>query len=251
MTMEMTCATVRGLLPALALGELEGEPAGVVAAHLAGCAGCAAEATAMRAADRLVGQATAAPAAGGPLPRGRRALPGAVVATWGTIASPLGDLHVAVSVAGVVAIGFGWQEAGAVFAARLAERGYAPVADPAAVAAVGAQLRRYLAGETRGFEAAIDWTGATPFARAVLEATARVPYGSVATYRDVAVAAGKPGALRAVGNALHRNPVPVIVPCHRIVRSDATLGGYAGGLEAKRMLLALEGAIPATPTLFP
>ena len=137
------------------------------------------------------------------------------------------------------------------FAARVAGRGYAPVTDATAVTAIGEQLRRYLAGETRSFDAAIDWTGVTPFTRAVLEATARVPYGSVATYRDVAVAAGNPAALRAVGNALHRNPVPVIVPCHRIVRSDATLGGYAGGLEAKRRLLALEGAVPVPLTLFP
>ncbi|MEA2584044.1 MAG: methylated-DNA-[protein]-cysteine S-methyltransferase, partial [Thermomicrobiales bacterium] len=84
-------------------------------------------------------------------------------------------------------------------------------------------------------------SGVSPFTRSVLTATAEVPYGRLSTYRDIAQQVGRPSATRAVGNALGRNPIPVIVPCHRIVRSDASLGGYTGGLEIKERLLSLEG----------
>jgi O-6-methylguanine DNA methyltransferase len=80
-----------------------------------------------------------------------------------------------------------------------------------------------------------------PFQRAVLEATTTVPFGHVDTYAGIARKIGKPGATRAVGNALGRNPIPVIVPCHRVIRSDATIGGYTGGLGIKHRLLAIEG----------
>jgi methylated-DNA-[protein]-cysteine S-methyltransferase len=80
-----------------------------------------------------------------------------------------------------------------------------------------------------------------PFQRAVLEATASVPFGHVDTYAGIARRIGNPKATRAVGNALGRNPIPVIVPCHRVIRSDASLGGYTGGLNIKEHLLNLEG----------
>ena len=242
------CGAAAALLPGYALGDLAAPETGLVVAHLAECGICAVEAAALREAAALATAATAMPDL--PMPAARPTRPALGAARWGTVASPIGDLHIAVSDAGVAEIGFGWQESGVAFADRLIARGFAPVADAAAVAPVAAELGRYFAGEARQFAAPIDWRGVTPFARAVLEATARVPFGVTVTYRDIAVATGKPGAVRAVGNALHRNPVPVIVPCHRIVRSDLTLGGYAGGLEAKRRLLALEGAIPATPPLF-
>ena len=82
-----------------------------------------------------------------------------------------------------------------------------------------------------------------PFQRAVLEATAGVPFGRVDTYAGIARKIGKPGATRAVGNALGRNPIPVIVPCHRVIRSDATIGGYTGGLDIKQHLLSFEGIV--------
>jgi methylated-DNA-[protein]-cysteine S-methyltransferase len=244
-----TCARTRALLPGYVLGDLAAADVAAVGAHLAACAPCAAEERALRAADRLLAAATDAAAVPARLLRAATAS-ARREARWGTVASPIGALHVAVSDAGVLEVGFGWQEGADAFVARVEARGFTPVADAAAVAGVADELGRYFAGERRVFAAAIDWTGVTTFMRAVLEATVRVPFGQVATYRDIAVAAGNPGAVRAVGNALHRNPVPVIVPCHRIVRSDLTLGGYAGGLDAKRRLLALEGAMPATATLF-
>src|SRR3970040_449768 len=108
------------------------------------------------------------------------------------------------------------------------------------------ELSAYFAGRRRSFTAPCDLGGLPPFTRAVLRITAGIPYGEVRSYRWVAERLGKPKATRAVGNALARNPVPIIIPCHRVVRSDGSLGGYALGLGWKRRLLKLEGAGPAT-----
>ena len=104
------------------------------------------------------------------------------------------------------------------------------------------QLREYFAGRRRRFDTTVDLAGQTPFQRQVLEAAARVPAGSVASYGDIARAIGRPTATRAVGAALGQNPVPIIVPCHRIIGSDGGLHGYGGGLDVKEKLLRLEGA---------
>jgi methylated-DNA-[protein]-cysteine S-methyltransferase len=90
----------------------------------------------------------------------------------------------------------------------------------------------------------VDWSLAREgFGRRVLRATARIPYGEALTYRDVAARAGNPAAVRAAGNALGANPVPIVVPCHRVLRTGGGLGGYGGGTERKRFLLELEGAL--------
>jgi len=104
------------------------------------------------------------------------------------------------------------------------------------------EVRAYLAGRLRSFSAPCDLSGLPPFTRSVLKVTAGIPYGEVRSYRWVAERLGQPRATRAVGNALARNPVPIIIPCHRVVRSDGGLGGYALGLSWKRKLLDLEGA---------
>lgn len=102
------------------------------------------------------------------------------------------------------------------------------------------ELRAYFSGRLRSFSAPCDLGGLPPFTRAVLRITAQIPYGEVRSYRWVAERLGKPKASRAVGNALARNPIPIIIPCHRVVRSDGALGGYALGLHWKRRLLKLE-----------
>ena len=102
------------------------------------------------------------------------------------------------------------------------------------------ELSAYFAGRQRSFTAPCDLDGLPPFTRAVLRITAGIPYGEVRSYRWVAQRLGKPKAMRAVGNALARNPIPIIIPCHRVVRSDGALGGYALGLDWKRRLLDLE-----------
>lgn len=106
--------------------------------------------------------------------------------------------------------------------------------------AVRKELSAYFAGRRQLFSAPCDLGGLPPFTRAVLKITAQIPYGQMRSYRWVAERLGKPKAMRAVGNALARNPIPVIIPCHRVVRSDGTLGGYALGLHWKRRLLDLE-----------
>ena len=90
----------------------------------------------------------------------------------------------------------------------------------------------------------IDWRLVRGFAGDVLRATARIPFGGVSSYREIAAAAGSPNAYRAAGNALGSNPVPIVVPCHRVLHAGGGLGGYTGGLERKRYLLQLEGVLP-------
>ncbi len=104
----------------------------------------------------------------------------------------------------------------------------------------GKELRAYLAGRLRSFSVPCDLKELSPFTRAVLRTAAEIPYGEVRSYRWVAEQAERPGATRAVGNALARNPIPIVIPCHRVVRSDGGLGGYSLGLKWKRRLLRLE-----------
>lgn len=102
------------------------------------------------------------------------------------------------------------------------------------------ELRAYFAGQLRSFSVPCDLSGLTPFARDVLKITAQIPYGEVKSYRWIAERLGKPKATRAVGNALARNSIPVIIPCHRVIRRDGSLGGYALGVKWKQRLLELE-----------
>jgi O-6-methylguanine DNA methyltransferase len=108
------------------------------------------------------------------------------------------------------------------------------------VAQARAQLAEYFRGERAIFQLPVDLQECSPFERAVLAATATIPYGEVRSYKWLAEQVGRPGASRAVGNALHNNPVPIIIPCHRIVKSDGSLGGYAFGEAWKTRLLDLE-----------
>ncbi len=103
------------------------------------------------------------------------------------------------------------------------------------------ELEQYFAGRRRLFELKLDWRLTRGFGRRVLEATARIPYGSVSTYKQVAAEAGSPRGSRAAGNALGANPLPIVVPCHRVLHSTGGLGGYTGGLERKQQLLGVEG----------
>jgi methylated-DNA-[protein]-cysteine S-methyltransferase len=107
------------------------------------------------------------------------------------------------------------------------------------------ELDEYFDGRRRSFELAIDWQLISAFGRRVLTATAAIPYGSSSTYKQVATSAGSPRGSRAAGNALGANPLPIVLPCHRVLHSGGGLGGYTGGLERKRTLLAIErGQLP-------
>ncbi len=104
------------------------------------------------------------------------------------------------------------------------------------------RLVGYFTGRKVDFPYILDFSGATPFQRQVWEATRLIPYGQTRSYRWVAAQIGKPKAFRAVGQALGRNPLPVIIPCHRVLASDGGPGGYSGGIEMKKRLLEMEGS---------
>jgi methylated-DNA-[protein]-cysteine S-methyltransferase len=154
--------------------------------------------------------------------------------------SPLGPLWIAVGPRGVVNIHYGAtpdpRELGRI------TRAYGPgvLPDRRGCDRVLTELDQYFAGRRRAFDVAVDLAPLTPFQQRILAATARVPYGELTTYKVVARQAGNEHASRAAGAALGANPIPIVVPCHRIVATDGSLGGYAGGLAAKRRLLALE-----------
>jgi methylated-DNA-[protein]-cysteine S-methyltransferase len=125
----------------------------------------------------------------------------------------------------------------------LSEYGGMPVLRSAGLDDVRRALDRYFSGKRLDFDLPVDLGDLAPFHRRVLDATAKVPAGRVATYTQIASRAGSPRASRAAGNALHNNPVAIVVPCHRVLRTDGTLGGYGGGLPVKEWLLRHEGAL--------
>ena len=109
--------------------------------------------------------------------------------------------------------------------------------------AVLRELDEYFGGRRRHFDLELDWQLVSPFGRRVLGVTSEIPYGGVMSYAEVASDAGSPRGFRAAGNALGSNPMPIVVPCHRVLHSGGGLGGYGGGLDRKRWLLELEGAL--------
>ena len=114
---------------------------------------------------------------------------------------------------------------------------------PRAVDPVRRELDEYFAQRRQVFDLSVDLRGATPFTVQVLEELARVPYGRTATYGELAARVGRPRAARAIGMVMNHNPIPIVLPCHRIVGSNGTLVGYGGGLDRKEQLLRLEGAL--------
>lgn len=116
------------------------------------------------------------------------------------------------------------------------------VRDDAKAAPLARQITDYIAGKRTSFDVEVDLSWVTPFRREVLLETARVPRGQVATYAEIARRVGRPRAFRAVGHTMSTNPIPIVIPCHRVVGSDGGLRGFGGGLDMKRRLLALEGA---------
>jgi methylated-DNA-[protein]-cysteine S-methyltransferase len=158
-----------------------------------------------------------------------------------TMDSPIGTLLLMATPKGLVRIAFESENRDDVFgevSERLSPR---ILESPRRLDPVRRELERYFDGKLQDFDVPIDWALSGAFTRKVLRRTARIPYGSVASYRDVAVGVGAPRGARAVGNALGANPIPVVVPCHRVVRTGGAIGGYGGGLSRKRWLLTLEG----------
>lgn len=172
-----------------------------------------------------------------------------MTAHWGTMDSPLGTLNIAVTDKGVCEIDFGRGHSTEDFQREMTAQGFDLIQDQQAIQPVVDELTAYFAGKRKTFDVPVDLSRLTPFSRAVLDATIAIPSGQVVTYGDIAQRIGKPGASRAVGNALGHNPVPVIVPCHRVVPANRTIGNYTGGVDIKETLLTLEGTLLPTGSL--
>ncbi len=168
---------------------------------------------------------------------------GLVAVAYTRTESPFGDLLVAATPKGLVRVAFLHAYDEDAVLGELADRLSPRVLEaPARLDDVRHQLDDYFAGRRRRFELRTDRVLIRGFARAVLGRTARIPYGSYLTYGEVAAEAGSPRAHRAAGNALAHNPIPIVIPCHRVLRSGGAIGNYGGGPEMKAELLRLEGA---------
>jgi len=166
---------------------------------------------------------------------------GLVDVAYAATDSPVGTLLVAVTDAGVVRLAFEREDEQAILddlAQRIAPR---VLRSPRRTDEVRRELDEYFAGQRDRFDVPVDWRLSRGFRRTVLEHLyADVPYGRTVSYLELATMVGNPKASRAVGTAMATNPIPIVVPCHRVLRSGGHLGGYGGGLPAKRTLLALE-----------
>ena len=165
---------------------------------------------------------------------------------YAEVDSPLGKLLVARTPKGIVRLGFHNEDHEDVLeelAARISPR---VLEAPAKLDDVRRELDEYFDGRLHRFAAKLDWTlTGQGFRHQVLKHTAKIPYGRTSTYMEMATKAGNRKAYRAAGNALGSNPIPVIVPCHRVLATGGGLGGYGGGLDVKERLLRLEGALDA------
>ncbi len=213
------------------LGDLADPAERELTEHLAGCPSCLDRAGEYRELDRSAGACRA----------------GSVI-RWRGFASPFGAMRIAASRRGLVELT--WQSSSDeefIAGLELRYRQAPVVCDCDELASAQDQLLEYFDRRRHGFDLPIDLSGLTDFQRAVLGAAARLDFGEVATYTDIAGRIGRPKASRAVGNALGKNPIAIIVPCHRVVRTDGSLGGYTGGLQYKKELLDIEGRSDLLP----
>lgn len=169
---------------------------------------------------------------------------GLIDVAYASVDSPLGPLVVAATPQGLVRVSYSELRGEDQVLEELARRVSPRVLEaPARLDRVRRELDEYFEGEREAFDIPIDWPQLAGFTREVLRATARIGFGEISTYAGVAAEAGSPRAVRAAGNALGANPMPVVVPCHRVLRTGGALGGYTGGVERKEFLLRLEGAL--------
>ena len=159
------------------------------------------------------------------------------------IDSPVGKMLLATTRRGLVKVSFPIQPLDEVLERLANEISPRVLESPAQLDDARRELDRYFEGRLQEFDLPLDWQLSHGFYRKVLRATARIPYGQTRSYMQMAKRAGSPRAVRATGSALGSNPLPIIVPCHRVLRTGGALGGYGGGIEMKQTLLELEGAL--------
>lgn len=171
---------------------------------------------------------------------GRADHEGLLDVSYRTMDSPVGSLLLAATSDGLVRVAFEREDHDAVLADLASAIGPRILRSGRRTDDVASQLDEYFAGRRRSFDLAVDLRLVHGFRFTVISHLGHIGYGSTESYAAVARAAGNPGAVRAVGSACSHNPVPVVVPCHRVVRSDGSIGQYLGGTDAKRILLAME-----------
>ena len=178
----------------------------------------------------------------------RAAREGLAEVTYSPADSPFGELLLASTRQGLLRVAFPEEDVDSVLEGISRRMSPRIVQAPAPLDRARRELEEYFEGRRRSFELALDWSlVGGPFGRQVLRVTSEIPYGGVLSYREVATDAGSPRGSRAAGNALGSNPIPIVVPCHRVLHSGGGLGGYGGGLDRKRWLLELEGALTPRP----
>jgi methylated-DNA-[protein]-cysteine S-methyltransferase len=155
----------------------------------------------------------------------------------------LGDVWFAIGARGLWRVDIGATEMG--FVEQLFRSGAAVRNDRTLTSPARRKMKEYFDGRRRAFDLKIDWSRLEGFTRKALQVAARIPHGQTMSYGEVAARAGSPRAARAAGNAMGKNPFPIIVPCHRVINSDGSIGGFGGHLEHKRFLLRREGIDPA------
>jgi methylated-DNA-[protein]-cysteine S-methyltransferase len=178
----------------------------------------------------------------------RIAAEGLADVSYRTTDSPFGELLLASTRRGLVRLAFPEEDLDSMLASLARQISPRIIEASAPLDRAARELDQYFSGRRQSFQVPLDWRLMGPFARRVLRVTAAIPYGSVLTYAAVAADAGSPRGSRAAGNALGSNPIPIVIPCHRVLRSGGSVGGYGGGPERKRWLLELEGALaPVKP----
>ena len=190
------------------------------------------------------GSASAAAGAAGRL-SSRLAAEGLADVSYAPAESPFGPLLLAATRRGLVRLAFPEEDIDSVLE-RLARKISPRIVEaPAPLEPARRELEEYFGGARRSCELKLDWALVGGFGQRVLRATSQIPYGGVLSYQEVAADAGSPRGYRAAGNALGANPIPIVIPCHRVILSGGAPGNYGGGSERKRWLLELEGALPS------
>jgi methylated-DNA-[protein]-cysteine S-methyltransferase len=162
---------------------------------------------------------------------------------YAEVETPIGRLLAAATGDGLVRLSLPNDEPARVLGELEERLGVPPVESPQALAAISSELGEYFAGERSEFTMPLDLRLTSGFDRRACEAMAQIGYGTTITYAELAERAGNRGAARAAGHACATNPIAIVVPCHRVLGSDGSLHGYGGGLDMKRYLLRLEGAL--------
>jgi len=248
------CTEIETDLLATAIGEAQPPVAGRVAEHVAACRSCRDDFAAYRVVDEGTLALRAEPVAAGDIARARERLDSELVdlrsrlVAFRVFDSPLGPVLLAYSELGVVLFEYLHERADVAVSRLLRRHGLEVTEDRGEAAALYGEFRAYVEGRSRRLPWSLDLRLVrSPFQRAVLDRTAAIPYGAVVSYKRLAEDLGRPKAVRAVAQALRWNPVPVAIPCHRVIGTSGLLTGYAGGeTSRKRQLLTVEG-VPLVP----